>query len=961
MHLQGSLSGNRGLTGNRSRHVHLWPITALTKRSVMKHLRCCLSQQAWISLLATSLCLPATVTSAGFTAQPQGPATANLHETTHKLMPGIVGRGINDPNWTRTQHDALATGFSPLICGMRKAPTVWAETKVAGSLNSLNPVCGPDDCNSLLVDDGRLRLVNSAGKVLWERSALGQLISSGDLHADGGNYGLFGAGRNVTLIDLNSGQELWRHSFEPAYVGVRAKVADILKEQPGLEAAIFLAHGEEACLISFPPHSKPHILWQRRVVNGEFNERYDHHGATFQLDLSQADQPVLWNLRRHRCRGFDARTGNLLSTLTYDIGGAERRNYGPMYLGHGRGGELLACVFGQRVQIHSHAIKLHRDGKNELAWQHYYGEVYKEAPGVAMEGHGVVDVNGDGADEMIYSVRDPDQEYRSFVRIRAADTGEIVFELADHWCLGIFANVGPDNCAGMLVLDAPDGQTPSRGDLEVYRFAESSQPVLCGELHAAGLWGPMTLQGSEGSELLIRENFEGTSQLSRFTIEDGTLRRVAHSSASALLSNPIQMALPSETSQEPDFVIQSGEKLRTVSWDGNELWSLDLQGTVACAVSAADLDNDDRAELVAAMPDKRLRIYSCDDGGLQEEQQFEHLLGWHNHHPVISDLSGDGRLCLLTAGSDELGRLVVRAHLPDGATLWETTLDVVAGQLRCLIFNTGKFLADGHTGVAVSMGDDRLVHEGTYMLDGQTGEVLWFKGLYRNDAIVMPYRPNGIPVAYDVDRDGREEIGMDMLSYMAFLRGSDGEFVLLRPTANITSSGAVFAGHLYNTYCPLRKNPQDPKPHWFVTAGFGPFGLINPDLGTGVWKEDLDYDVPINVALVDVDGDGELEAGYAAINDTKFICRDVWTGDVEWTLNLPSPPNAATITADFDGDGKGEFFTGHYCIGVDKEGKGEIRWQSPIHITWPIVADFDGDGQGEIAGGAGGKIVVLNN
>jgi hypothetical protein len=116
---------------------------------------------------------------------------------------------------------------------------------------------------------------------------------------------------------------------------------------------------------------------------------------------------------------------------------------------------------------------------------------------------------------------------------------------------------------------------------------------------------------------------------------------------------------------------------------------------------------------------------------------------------------------------------------------------------------------------------------------------------------------------------------------------------------------------------------------------------------------------PLNVALVDVDGDGSLEAGYVAKNSTTYVCRDVWSGEVEWELELPDAPNSPTITADVDGDSKGEYLCGKYCIGTNDEGQGEIRWRAPVPLGWPIIADFDGDGQGEIAAAVSGKVVIL--
>src|SRR5262245_6074261 len=162
----------------------------------------------------------------------------------------------------------------------------------------------------------------------------------------------------------------------------------------------------------------------------------------------------------------------------------------------------------------------------------------------------------------------------------------------------------------------------------------------------------------------------------------------------------------------------------------------------------------------------------------------------------------------------------------------------------------------------------------------------------------MPYRPRGIPTAVDIDGDGAEEIGMDMLSYMAYLRGSNGEFAFLRHTRNISPENATYAGHLYNSFCPIYDNASATKPFWFVIGGFGPFGLMKPDPTDGIWRVDLDYDVPPKIGLVDADGDGQMDVGYAASYDSKFVCRNLWTGKVKWELQLPSPPNSPVYSAD---------------------------------------------------------------
>ena len=270
--------------------------------------------------------------------------------------------------------------FSPLVCGMKKAPVQWASIKLPGQLDWLRVLSTAGQDDRLLVSDSHLRLFAADGKELWSRGACGKLWFYGELHGDGRLCLLMGAGRRLVELDAATGSTIWSHEFEPSYVDLVVRVADVLRNQPGLEAAVFLVHGDEGSLLRFPPNATPEFAWRRPVVTpGEFDERYDH-GNGIEIDLSQPDAPVIWNLRCFRCRGINARTGEVTSTLEYKIGGEPRRNYGEWALGMASGGGRLAIVLADSVQLHAHAIRLNPTGQNELAWQHYYGEVYRDCP-----------------------------------------------------------------------------------------------------------------------------------------------------------------------------------------------------------------------------------------------------------------------------------------------------------------------------------------------------------------------------------------------------------------------------------------------------------------------------------------------------------------------------------------------------------------------------------------------------
>ena len=330
---------------------------------------------------------------------------------THPLMPGVRCAGINNPEWPRTLHDEQITGFSPLTCGMDDAPAVWSEIGVGGDLVGIDVVTVRDGQTRLLVRDARLRMVTLSGEVMWTSDETGELFYHGDLSGSGHDVLLVGAGPRLALVDSMTGRTEWAHVFDPPHSQVRVAAGHVLPDRPGLQAAVFLAYDGNGCLLDFPPDGEPEIIWQRQVVgDGEWQERHDH-GVQIELDLSRPDLPVIWNVRHHRCRGLDARTGDSLGHIIYEIGGGFRRNYGPWSMGCGPDGQPLICVVADRVQMHVHAVGLHTDGPNELLWQHYYGELYV-LPGVATECLAIGDLDGDGATEVAYNVCDPERDFR---------------------------------------------------------------------------------------------------------------------------------------------------------------------------------------------------------------------------------------------------------------------------------------------------------------------------------------------------------------------------------------------------------------------------------------------------------------------------------------------------------------------------------------------------------------------
>jgi hypothetical protein len=153
--------------------------------------------------------------------------------TTHPLLPGLRSPDLQNPAWPRTLHDNMATGFSPLACGMNEAPQVWCMWDFGGTADWLHVLHEPNKSDRLLVYDGRLRLVDRDGAVKWTAQVAvpapptfyGVLGGGGRRDATA-NALLFVSGPQLLMFDPNSGVIRWTHEFGPPHVQLRVVVME---------------------------------------------------------------------------------------------------------------------------------------------------------------------------------------------------------------------------------------------------------------------------------------------------------------------------------------------------------------------------------------------------------------------------------------------------------------------------------------------------------------------------------------------------------------------------------------------------------------------------------------------------------------------------------------------------------------------------------------------------------------
>ena len=592
----------------------------------------------------------------------------------------------------------------------------------------------------------------------------------------------------------------------------------------------------------------------------------------------------------------------------------------------------------------------------------------------------VQDVDGDGKREIVVSTYNISEDQMWHVWVLDALTGEIRWDLPGMYLSGL-RDVTGDGTPELFCTRVEKGLlVPDPSDLSLLSLQGGERKTLWARKNAsfqtcnvAGFSPNVNSGASMGGETVLCGPVSPGGRSVFFTREPvdvgaGTVDLTAWQADQSQLFRSIgKLRGPrlDALGVRADDNDRHGVLVRASSFDGEESVASCFGSTATillsrrapapvCPVVVGRLEPEssptvlvqgvnETVEAIRPMPDGGAkRLWRAPGRGMTCNNYWEGLL--------LADVAGDGSVSPVvgTRGKGDCARLAVLSS--KGETVWYRDFEEFPGTPPpwnvpgLMYWQSGYFNDTARMDLLIQM---RLLGGMSYVMDGRNGKPLW----ERSQSVPGRMFGRYLMTLYDFDGDGLEDALQTYPDLFCVADGRTGDLRVAERAGKFVpgygyDGSAIVADFLGN----------DQEQLLFSSANV--MALLQRN-GERIWHGSEGLGSVVRAGIGDADGGGKMDLFLITDSDGKleFQCWEAATGQVKWTLPLPSgaPKPTDPATADLDGDGKEEcvFTMGDtvYAVGAEEDGRsGKIEWTltMPGHLSAVSIADVEGDGLAQI-------------
>ena len=683
----------------------------------------------------------------------------------------------------------------------------------------------------------------------------------------------------------------------------------------------------------------------------------------------------------YRILVFDGATGETKMQLQYH----GYRNYG--WFGAANIDDDPYPEFGVVADFSMHAEVIDNDGTElTLRWlRDIQPDPSQSTKVVRPKPQALVDVDGDGRFELVYSIYNDQGDGQWHVVGVDALSGETRFDFPQHHLHGM-ADVDSDGRLELFVSATTGEALPTYAPLAVWSLAAGAPTVRWS--HERGRFStvllnqlPLTVStgAADGLRTVSTGDVDGDGRRDFFALAPdgaGEVLVALGSDRAGRIEPRWSVRGPAGMTLETTAVADDGAALLYLKGSGlpgqtlmlerasGELHQWSRQAfTPAGTPVVADLEGDGRMEVVVQTATQEvLCLQDLGAGGGAPRLRWQVPgYGQTNNAPyhwgvVAADVDGDGHREVLAAREAASGNASLVALATDGSIRWQTEFVGFDGSMPIWNFSglsywsAGYFRSNEYMDVFASLRRGKLGSEVGFLLDGRSGEIVW-----ESNGFTLPEDGSGRSLgghpsaAGDVDGDGLEEIVVMWPDRLHVVDGVTGTAQVVRQAygygLNPLFESDSFVGYAFPAVVNLFGDDR-PELLW------GHCGYLNAVLdgdGQRIWQTPYRNNTEVQslMGVGDSDSDGTVELLASTAEGVRlFRATD---GAVLLEFDDGVRAHTDVVSGDVDSDGRDEFLfgSGTKLICVEQE-EGTLRRAWTLEVEGRssdiALADVDRDG-----------------